>query len=278
MRRRPAVLALVATFVATLVAGLGCHRAAPAPEAVTNEPPRLAIFLLVGQSNMAGRGTVETADRTPVARVWMLDRNEQWVPAVEPVHFDKPVAGVGPGRAFGAAVAAHDRRLQVGLVPAAVGGSSIVAWEPGAADAATRTHPYDDALRRARVALQRGELAGILWHQGESDANAARAPEYEARLRALVRRFRADLNAPDVPFVVGELGHFPERPWDQWRAHVDSVHRALPRLEPRVAYVSAEGLGHRGDTLHFSSAAARALGRRYADAWLRLRAEPARAR
>jgi hypothetical protein len=230
------------------------------------------VFLLVGQSNMAGRGVVEAADRAPVPRVWMLDRNERWVPAVEPMHFDKPSAGVGPGRAFGAEVAARDRRLEVGLVPAAVGGSSILAWEPGAEDAATRTHPYDDALRRARAALRRGELAGILWHQGESDASPERAPQYEARLRALVRRFRADLGAPDVPFVVGQLGRFPERPWDAWHDRVNAAHEALPQHEPRVAFVSAAGLGHRGDTLHFSAAAARELGRRYADAWLRLRA------
>jgi hypothetical protein len=263
MRRARLAFALALAALAA-----GCRRA---PDAAT-PPARLAVFLLVGQSNMAGRGVVEASDRDTVARVWMLDRSERWVPAIEPAHFDKPIAGVGPGRAFALAVTARDPRLVVGLVPAAVGGSSILAWEPGAEDAATRTHPYDDALRRARAALRHGELAGILWHQGESDASAERAPEYEARLRALVRRLRADLGAPDAPFVVGQLGRFPERPWDAWRERVNAAHEALPRLEPRVAFVSAAGLGHKGDTLHFSAAAARQLGQRYADAWLRLRA------
>jgi hypothetical protein len=45
-----------------------------------------------------------------------------------------------------------------------VGGSGIDAWAPGAYFADTKTHPYDDALARARVAQQTGTLAGIIWH------------------------------------------------------------------------------------------------------------------
>ncbi len=264
MRRRRAVV------VACALALAGCRA-----RVATTAPPRLAVFLLVGQSNMAGRGTVETVDRTPVPHVWMLDRDGRWVPAVEPMHFDKPSAGVGPGRAFGAALAARDTALAIGLVPAAVGGSPIRAWAPGARDAATDTHPYDDALRRARQALRGGTLAGILWHQGESDANATAAPLYAAQLRAVLQRFRDDLGAPDVPIVVGQLGRFPERPWSPWRDSVNAVHEALPARLPRVAFVRADGLTHRGDSLHFDAPSARELGRRYAEAWLRLRAAPA---
>ena len=85
-------------------------------------PTAMRLFLLIGQSNMAGRGTVEELDRTPVAHVWMLNQQGQWVPAVEPMHFDKPkVAGVGPGRAFGAAIATATPSAEIGLIPAAVG-------------------------------------------------------------------------------------------------------------------------------------------------------------
>ena len=56
------------------------------------------LFLLVGQSNMAGRGKVEPQDTVPIPRVLMLDKQRTWVPAVDPMHFDKPIAGVGLGR------------------------------------------------------------------------------------------------------------------------------------------------------------------------------------
>ena len=65
-------------------------------------PPteKFHLFLLVGQSNMAGRGTVEAQDRTPHPRVLMLNKADAWVPAIDPLHFDKAAAGVGLGKTF----------------------------------------------------------------------------------------------------------------------------------------------------------------------------------
>ena len=52
------------------------------------------LFLLVGQSNMAGRGVVAPEDKVPHKRVLSLNKEDKWVPAVDPIHFDKPIAGV----------------------------------------------------------------------------------------------------------------------------------------------------------------------------------------
>ena len=62
------------------------------PPAIPVDTPR-HLFLLVGQSNMAGRGKVEPQDTVPIPRVLMLDKQRTWVPAVDPMHFDKPIAG-----------------------------------------------------------------------------------------------------------------------------------------------------------------------------------------
>jgi hypothetical protein len=118
--------------------------------------------------------------------------------------------------------------------------------------------------------MRHGELKAILWHQGESDGNERDAPEYAHRLETLVRRFRSDLGSPNVPFLVGELGRFEGRPWNQWREQVDRAHRSLPDRLPNVAFVSSAGLTDRGDRTHFSAASARELGRRYAAAYLKL--------
>src|SRR5262245_25069657 len=72
-------------------------------------PADMKIFLLIGQSNMAGRGKVEEQDRTPHARVFMLNKEMAWVPAVDPVHFDKPERiGTGLTKTFGIVVAEAD--------------------------------------------------------------------------------------------------------------------------------------------------------------------------
>lgn len=249
----------------------GLSAAAGAQPSQTPPPDRFHLFLLVGQSNMAGRGDVTADDQRPHPRVLMLSQEGQWVPAVEPMHFDKPVAGVGPGRAFGIALADASPDITIGLIPAAVGGSPIDAWRPGAYYEPTASHPWDDALRRAQRAMRDGTLQGILWHQGESDATADLAPAYASKLHDLVVRWRAALHAPDVPFIVGQLGRFADRPWHAFKEDVDRAHRALPATVPLAAFVSADGLGHGGDGVHFDAESARVLGRRYAEAYHSLR-------
>jgi len=279
VRTRKAVFALMSIHVRLLVltgvllcaAVLAAERHAGSLAAARGQATPMQIFLLIGQSNMAGRAGVEPADRVPHARVRMLDRDARWVPAVDPMHFDKPaVAGVGPGRAFGLALVDADSTSEIGLVPAAVGGSPIEAWRPGEHYLPTDSHPWDDAIRRARVAMAAGTLRGILWHQGEADATPERAPLYAERLHALVRRLRTTLDAPEVPFLAGQIGHFADVPWTDAHVMVDAAHRALSQHVPHTAYVSAEYLTHQGDGVHFDAVSARLLGRRYAEAWTRL--------
>jgi hypothetical protein len=226
-----------------------------------------ALFLLVGQSNMAGRGKVEPQDQMAMTRVLMLDKARTWVPALDPMHFDKPIAGVGLGRSFASQVIVTRPDATIGLIPAAAGGSPIDTWVPGGYHDQTSSHPWDDAIARAKVAMQSGTLQAILWHQGESDATPALAPAYEAKLHDLIARLRTALDAPDVPFIAGQLGQFPDAPWDEARRRVDAAHRALPATVRRTAFVSSDGLVHGGDKVHFDAASLRELGRRYAAAF-----------
>jgi hypothetical protein len=53
----------------------------------------LDIYLLIGQSNMAGRGTVEEQDRVPNPSVLTFTKENKWISAVDPLHFDKSRAG-----------------------------------------------------------------------------------------------------------------------------------------------------------------------------------------
>lgn len=239
-------------------------------QVMPEDPKAFHLFLLAGQSNMAGRGDVEEQDRVPHPRVFMLTKNNEWKPAVDPLHFDKSVAGVGLGKTFGQIVADLDPNVTVGLIPCAVGGSPIDTWKPGGYHSQTKSHPYDDCLRRVSVALETGTLKGILWHQGESDSNAQKAPLYRQELNELIARFRHEFDAPNVPFIAGQMGQFVERPWDEYRKQVDAVHRSLVGNVPMTAFVSSDGLGHRGDQVHFDSAGYRELGKRYADVYLEM--------
>lgn len=239
-------------------------------------PPKenFHLFLLVGQSNMAGRGKVADEDREPHPRVFTFTKENEWAPAIDPLHFDKPSAGVGIGRTFGIEIASALPDITIGLIPCAAGGSPISSWEPGGYHSQTNSHPYDDAIQRAKRALKVGVLKGILWHQGESDSKPGPAEVHERKLHELIARFRDELNAPTVPFIAGQMGQFDERPWSDAKKLVDTAHRSLPAKVACTAFVSSDRLAHKGDQVHFSTPACRELGRRYAEAYQKLARTP----
>jgi hypothetical protein len=218
---------------------------------------------------MAGRGTVGPEDREHHPRVLCLNRDRQWVPAVDPLHFDKPIAGVGPGLTFGKVMAEQNSDIRIGLIPCAVGGSPIHTWQPGGYWEQTSSHPYDDTLARCRTAQQSGVLKGLLWHQGESDSNEQDAPLYLERLRKLVDHLRTTLQAPQAVFVAATLGDFFVAR-SKWAATINDALERLSAERANAACIQAAGLVHGGDELHFDAASARELGRRYAKAVLAL--------
>lgn len=253
-----------------------CGSLAWAQEASAPAKPPYDLYLLIGQSNMAGRGAVDAESKQVHPRVDMLNKEGQWVPATDPLHFDKPtMVGVGPGLAFGKSLAEAAPQARIGLIPCAVGGTSITVWEPGKLDAATKTHPYDDMLQRARLALKDGKLKGIVWHQGEADRGALAKRPYDKLLLALIARLRADLAAPDVPFVAGEM---PDLRDDQREvnAQFNTVLRSLVPQVPNYAVAAAANLHDRGDKLHLDAPSARILGQRYAEAMLAVQKSAAR--
>lgn len=244
--------------------------AVAAAEPVT--PPakeKFHLYLLIGQSNMAGRGAIEDQDKVPHPRVLMLTKENDWAPALDPLHFDKPIAGVGLGSSFGRVMADADPSITVGLIPCAVGGTPLGRWEKN-------KDLYDQAVVRAKAALKDGTLRGILWHQGEGDSGKQESAEsYAARLSQMVKDLRVELGAGDVPFVAGELGHFLAKERDGNPSFWPTVNvqiNSLPKLVPNTAAVSAEGLEHKGDGVHFNSAALREFGKRYAAAMQKLQA------
>lgn len=230
---------------------------------------RLELFLLAGQSNMAGRGDVEPSDRQPVDGLFALSAEDKWVPAVDPVHYDKPkIAGVGLARSFGKTLLPARPAAQIGFIPAAFGGSLLDEWVPGGKH-------YVEALRRAALARASGRLRGLLWHQGESDANdEKRAKTYLERFVKVVEGFRRDLESPALPVVVGQLGAFLRTRGVEFSTpFADLVNRQLaqvPAVIANSAFVPSGGLAHRGDELHFNAPSLRELGRRYAHAFLML--------
>lgn len=220
-------------------------------------PKHMRLFLLIGQSNMSGRGKVEAQDKVENPHIFMLTKDLQWVPAKDPLHFDKPSAGVGLGSEFAREIHKADPNAAIGLIPCAVGGTSLDQWKIGA-------ELYNTAVARTKEAMKQGELAGILWHQGESDSgNPKNVKTYAERLEKMIRQLRKDLDAEKVPLVIGELIH-------EFKTN-DSINvelAAAAKKIPLCALVDSEGLGKK--QLHFDADDLRAFGKRYAAKYLKL--------
>ena len=228
------------------------------------------VFLLAGQSNMSGRGEVTDDDRTVHPRVLMLAKDGSWQFAVDPVHYDKKVAGTGLARSFAIELASQDENITIGLVPAACGGSPIATWEPGAYFEKTDSHPYDDAIARTKRAMQDGTLSGILWHQGESDSKPDNWPVYKDKLVTLAARFRKDLDAPEIPFIIGQLGRFEAKPWTEERSKINVAHIEAATEIKYAGFVSSFGLTSKDDNTHFNTESLHEFGKRYARRYLQV--------
>ena len=83
------------------------------------------------------------------------------------------------------------------------------------------------------------ELSGFVWYQGWNDGCEPRTavPEYEQNLVNFIHDVRKDLNAPRLPFVIGELtGPWVQAPGD-WDALRMAQAAAAARQESRGTVV-----------------------------------------
>lgn len=247
---------------------------------------RFDLFLLMGQSNMAGFGCVREDDpwqagdfdfepgvfafggqsKVKSARPQGL---EVWRPAAHPLHLNQQSCGFGLGLPFAKKlrVAAPDRG--VGLIPCAWGGAPIDQLNGG-------TPLFENAMRRARKAAESGRIRAVLWHQGESDTrNAEQAEGHAVKLRQLMTDLRTELGDPTLPFLIGDLGEFTEvakrkrRPEAAvWNARVRQGLRDVADGDGHAAFVESAGLSG-VDDVHFGRDSLIEFGGRYAEAWLK---------
>lgn len=241
---------------------------AAAPEAGTTD-----VFLLMGQSNMAGYGTMLPEDKQPHEGIFVLrgdaKQGFRWEPAAHPFHTRHPASDrYGLGGAFALLHREMWPTRTVGLIPLAWGGAPLSNFVPG-------TPFYADTLAKARWAAANGTLRGILWHQGESDTvRKDLADTYETRLTGFLTQLRADLGQPALPIVIGDLAEFYPNLKGRNPEQIATVRAALRKVAqtlPKATFVPSTGLRtHDGYNVHFNRASYVIFGARYFDAYWQL--------
>lgn len=222
------------------------------------------IWILAGQSNMEGVGNlVDVEEPSPLVHVYTMAH--RWELAKEPLHWliDSPdpihsgpwlrdldeagrrrvrseqrrrrTKGAGVGLPF-AKEMVRRTGVPVGLVASAHGGTSMQQWDPSGRDRGGETL-YGSMLKQVRNAG--GKVKGVLWYQGESDANPQAAELFADRFEGLVSAFRSDLGDEALPFYYVQIGRFvTERPTSAAWDRVQELQRLAESRIPGVAMVS----------------------------------------
>ncbi|XOV90991.1 MAG: sialate O-acetylesterase [Bacteroidota bacterium] len=223
------------------------------------------VFLMAGQSNMAGRGTIESQDIITNDRIITLNADNEWVIAKEPLHFYEPSgAGLDCGMSFALELLKYiPDSITIAMVPCAVGGSSVFQWLNNEEHRGVVL--YSNFAEKVQLSKKKGTIKGILWHQGEGNANPTDIPKYENALLSLFTKFKSIVDDEEVPIIMGELGRFaqPEEKAEYF-ADINGIINKIAAENDGIYSVTSEGLEHKGDNLHFNSAAQRTLGERYA--------------
>jgi hypothetical protein len=230
----------------------------------------ISSFLMVGQSNMAGRGYLKDVKQIFDEQIKMLI-NGRWQTMSEPINFDRPTSGIGLAASFAGAWRLENEQQQIGLIPCADGGTSLDDWAIGGA-------LFDHAVFQARLAKRISTLSGILWHQGENDSFAGRSAVYHDKLSVIVDAFRRELDVPHIPFIAGGLGDFlSSGPFGDYFTEYNVVNQALQNFaetKPDCYFVTATGLTANQDGLHFDAASLRKFGIRYFKSYAEKRSIP----
>jgi hypothetical protein len=215
---------------------------------------------------MAGRGIIEAGDTVSSPLVLTLNKNNEWVQAKEPLHYYEPGrTGLDCGLSFGKELSKkYGKEITIGLVPCAIGGSSIEQW---LGDSTYRgVALYSNFLQKAKKASQYGIIKGMLWHQGESNTGTKSHIDYKKKLESFFTKVRADVQQPEMPIYLGPLGLYLTNYSFPYRDAINKDMEELVQTGNKIYLVKTSDFTHLKDTIHFDSRSQRLMGKRFAKA------------
>jgi hypothetical protein len=243
------------------------------------------VFLLGGQSNMAGVGAWPGGD---------TGRGYYPADANCPAPYNAPQAAVkfwnggwenlqpgfgylsgtefGPEVSFGYTL--HNSIFptdEIYLVKYAVSSTALAPsahqWTPDGTGTTYNTFEsiVNAALSNLSASGKSPTIAGMIWMQGESDAynGSASAATYATNLTNFIGHVRSDFNTPNMPFVLGQIDDYawgtPEN-----NALVRAAQETVPGTLTNVAWFSTDDL-QRAYWGHFGTQGQIDLGIRFAN-------------
>jgi hypothetical protein len=238
------------------------------------------LFILAGQSNMSGAGELPKNAEEENYRIYVFGNDYAWKLAAEPI--DDPTdqvdrvsrdkkAGYSPALSFARSLLEQRPDIVIGLIPCAKGASSIDEWRRSLNDNTL----YGSCLKRIRAASVMGDVAGILFLQGETDAAAPEAypdkvllpNQWGKEFIELVDTWRTDLDLPDLPVIYAQIGaDLDPEEFINWEIVKE---QQLGVQVPISAMIKTDDLAMPNHP-HFTTKGYIEIGKRFAEAYLTL--------
>jgi len=240
------------------------------------------LFLVAGQSNAVGQGNQDSSVSYSTHTAFEYRMNDDSIlplqdPAGEDWRYFQP-ANTGSFIPAFAKQYHGQTGKQVVIVSAARGGSSChtkAELENYGTWAAKGNMPlFENALIKTKQAMQYSDLplSGVIWCQGERDANAINtgqltAKEYEDALIDLIGRFRKALGET-LPFYIIQTGFYKNHP----REGFNEVRKVQELIAGHLPYTflvykntaEFEKLGWMKDEIHYSQQGLNDIGEKTA--------------
>ncbi len=164
------------------------------------------LFLIAGQSNAVGYGRDYIPD-PPELGVHCFGSDGEWDLAAHPLgdatntfhpaNRPRVNAAHSPYLCF-AKILHHNLGYPIGLIPTALGCSSLSEWNPH-----ENGRLFANMVKICRAAG--GRVAGVLWYQGCDDTRGRQWETYVSRFRQMVEALRKELSSSKLPFFTVQL-------------------------------------------------------------------------
>jgi Carbohydrate esterase, sialic acid-specific acetylesterase len=255
MKALPPILALLSILL------FSCRK-----DQIVNEPA-YDIILVAGQSNThfgLGLDPILDAPHESIYQLGRFEKDLQIITATEPMyHHTQMDSAIGFALTFAKLYANEylEAKHRVLIIPCGFSGSSFVNnhWNKG-------DFYYEDAVSRTKSVLNpSSKLVAILWHQGESDHLNS---NYQENLDSMIVNMRTDLDAPNIPFILGGMVPYWVTQTTEAMANQEIIKNTPIRL-PRCGYADPEfpfvidKPDNSIEQIHYNANGMRELGKRY---------------
>ena len=192
-------------------------------------------------------------------------------------NFSNPSGGFGPEVSFARKIKRRDLQAngmerELAVVKVAFSGTSVADdWDPmGEEKRGACYRALVEEVRSAQSLIaaegKTVNFRGLVWVQGESDANENDAPKYAERLKAMFETLRRDINAERLPILVSVNVHFHEGK-NKFMPDIIAAQKRVGHELNDCRYVDTSGAGL-ANPVHFNTEGTIEVGKRFASALL----------